>query len=146
MVEIIVASAIITMVVIAASVVAQKAVSLSRQSVHQAQAALLLEEGAESVRIVRDNAWSNISSLTAATDYYISFSGGTWVISTTPNQVGIFTRKITFSPAYRDGSQNLSASGTLDSQTSLVSVIVSWTEGGQAVSKTLQFYITDLFS
>lgn len=146
MVEIIIAASIIAVAVIAASAVAQKSISLSRQSVHQSQAALLLEEGAEATRITRDNAWANISNLTVSTDYYLSFSSGTWNLSTTPNQVGIFTRKIVFSSAYRDGNQNLASSGTIDNQTRLVTVTITWVEGGQTISKNLQFYITDLFS
>ena len=146
MVEIIVAAAIIAVSILASSAVAQKSIYLARQSLHQSEAAFLLEEGAEAIRIVRDNAWSGISGLTLSADYYLSFSGGTWVLSTTPSQVGIFTRKAVFSSAYRDGNQNLVSSGTPDDQTRFVTVTVSWEEGGQTISKTLQFYLTDLFS
>ncbi len=146
MVEIIVATSIVTLVVIGATLVAQKSIYLARQSLHQAQTALLLEEGAEVIHILRDNNWSNISNLTTDTEYYINYTGGLWTISTTPNTVDIFTRKIVVSSAYRDGSQNLASSGTLDNQTRLITVTVSWLEGGQAISKNLQFYITDIFS
>lgn len=146
LVEVIVVAAIISIAVLAASAVAQKSIYLARQSLHQSEAAFLLEEGAEATRIIRDNAWSGISGLTLSTDYYLSFSGGTWTFSTTPNQVGIFTRKVVFSSAYRDGNQNLASSGTADNQTRFVAVTVSWEEGGQTISKTLQFYLTDLFS
>ncbi len=146
MVEIIVATSIVTVVIIAASLVTQKSIYLARQSVHQSQSAMLLEEGAEATRILRDNGWSNISSLNLDTNYYLTFTGGTWILSSTPNVVDIFTRKVVFSSAYRDGSQNLAASGVVDNQTKLVTITVSWVEGGQTISKNLQFYITDLFS
>jgi len=146
MVEVIVVSSIIVVSFLAALTVAQKSIYLARQSVHQAEAAFLLEEGAEATRIVRDNAWSGISGLTLSTDYYPSFSGGTWTLSTTPSQVGIFTRKVVFSSAYRDGNQDLAPSGTLDSGTRLITVTVTWSDSGQIISKTLQFYLTDLFS
>ena len=146
MVEVIIVVSILTVSVLATSAVAQKSIYLARQSLNQSKTAFLLEEGAEGTRIVRDNAWSNISSLTLSTDYYLSFSGGTWTFSTTPFLVGIFTRKVMFSSAYRDGDQNLASSGALDDQTRLVTVDVSWTDGGQTLSKTMQFYLSDLFS
>jgi Tfp pilus assembly protein PilV len=146
MVEILIVASIIVVTVLAAMNVAEKAIYLSRQSVHQSQASFLLEEGAEAVRILRDNAWSNISSLTIATNYYPTFSGGTWTLSLTPNTVGIFTRKVVVSSAYRDGNQDLATSGTLDDQIRLVTVTVSWMDGGKTFSKTLQFYLADIFS
>ena len=146
MVEVIVVVSIITVSILVALAVAQKSIYLARQSLHHSQSAFLLEEGAEAVKVIRDNAWSGISSLTLSTDYYLSFSGGAWILSATPSQVGIFTRKIVFSSAYRDANQDLAPSGTLDDQTRLVTVTVSWTEGAQTLSKTLQFYLTDLFS
>lgn len=146
MVEVVIVVFIITVSVLSALAVTQKAIYLSRYSVHQAQAAFLLEEGAEATRILRDGGWSNISGFTISTSYYPVFAGGTWTLSTTLTQVGIFTRSVVFSTAYRDSSQNLVPSGTSDSQTRLVTITVSWTEGGQSVSKTLQFYLTDIFS
>ena len=144
--EVLIVVSIVTVSVLAALSVTQKSIYLARQSLRQAQAAFLLEEGTEATRIVRDNAWSGMSSLTVDTNYYLSFSGGTWVLSSTPSQVYVFTREIVFSSAYRDSSQNLAPSGTLDNQTRLVTVTVSWTEGAQTISKSLQFYLTDLFS
>jgi len=146
MVEILVVASIVVISVLVAMTVAQKSIYLSRQSVHQAQAAFLLEEGAEATRIVRDNTWSGISGLTVSTDYYPLFSGGTWALSASPTEVGIFTRKVVFSSAFRDGSQDLASSGTEDDQTRLVTVSVSWTDGGQTFSKILKFYLADIFS
>ena len=146
MLEVLVVSAIIVSSVLASLIVAQKSIYLSRQSLHQSQAVFLLDEGAEATRILRDNSWSGISNLALATDYYLSFSDGNWVFSTTPSDVGIFSRKIVFSSAYRDGNQNLASSGTVDNQIRLITVTVSWSDGGTTFTKTLQFYLTDLFS
>ena len=146
MVEVLIVVSVITVSIIVALSVAQKSIYLARQSLSQAKVAFLLEEGAEAARIVRDNNWSNISSLTLGTDYYLVFSGGTWTLSVAPSTVGIFTRKVVFSPAYRDVNQNLASSGTPDSQTVLVTVSVSWIDSGKNLSKTIQFYLTDLFS
>ncbi len=142
-----VAVSIIAVSVLAAMVVAQKSVYVSRQAFHTAQAGFLLEEGAESVRILRDNAWTNISGLTNGTNYYPTFSGGTWTLSTTANTVGIFARKVTIGSVNRDSTtKDISASGTDDPGTKLVTVTVSWTEAGVNVTKTLQFYILNIFS
>lgn len=146
MVEVIIVVSVIVASTLAALAVTQKSISLSRQSTNQAQAAFLLEEGAEGVRIIRDNAWSGISSSAVDTDYYLLFSSGTWTLSSSPSTVGIFTRKVVFSNAYRDGSQDLASSGTSDDQARLVTITVDWLEGTKTMSKTLQFYIMDIFS
>lgn len=150
-VEILVAVSIITISILAAMTVAQKSVYVSRQAFHSTQAGFLLEEGAEAVRILRDNAWTNISELNVNTNYYLKFSGGTWITSTTDSDgtVGIFTRKITFANVNRDANYNIVTSGgTLESSifSKLVTVTVSWLEGGTTVTKTLQFYLMDIFS
>lgn len=145
-VEVLVAVSIITVSILAAMAVAQKSIYVSRQAVHATQAAFLLEEGAEAVRILRDNSWSNISSLIPATSYYPFFSGGTWTLSPTANTVGIFTRTVSVALVNRDNStQDISALGTDDPGTKLVTVTVSWMEGGNVITKTLEFYIMDFF-
>lgn len=147
MVEVLVVSSIITASVLGAMAVAQKSISISRQSVHTAQAGFLLEEGAEAIRILRDNAWTNISNLNINTDYYLVFSDGTWITSTTPSEIGKFTRKIRISNVNRNAtSQDISVSGTNDVNTKLITVSVSWIEGGRTITKSLPFYIMNIFS
>ena len=154
-VEVLIAASIITISILASMAVAQKSVYISRQSFHATQAAFLLEEGAEAVRILRDNAWVNISSLTSGATYYLKFSGGTWITSATSADgiAGIFTRAVIFTAVNRDTSVGTNTSkdivnsgGTDDPGTKLVTETVSWVEGGTTITKTLQFYITDVFS
>lgn len=145
-IEAMVAISIIVVAVLAAMSVTQKAIYVSRQSLHVSQASFLLEEGAETVRILRDNSWSNISGLTVGTNYYSTFSGS-WTLSTTPLAVGIFTRKINIANVNRNATTgDIASTGTSDVGTKLVTITVSWTEGGTALSKTLSFYIMDIFS
>jgi Tfp pilus assembly protein PilV len=148
MIEVLIVASILTVSVLAAMSVAQKSISLSEQSLHTYQASFLLEEGAEAVRIVRDNSWSNISSLTSGTNYYPSFSGGTWTLSTIPNTIDIFTRTVNVQDVNRDNTTHdiVSSGGTLDSGTKLMTITVSWNEGGQSLSKTLSFYVMNIFS
>jgi type II secretory pathway pseudopilin PulG len=71
MVEIVIATSIIAILIISMMSVVQRGISISRQSLHTIQAAYLLEEGAEAVRILRDNAWTNISELSTSLTYYL---------------------------------------------------------------------------
>jgi len=147
MVEILVAVSIITVSILVAMAVAQKSIYVSRQAFHATQATFLLEEGAEVARIVRDNAWSNISSLIAGTNYYLTFSEGTWTLSTTANTVGIFTRTVSVALVNRDNTtKDISLTGVDDPGTKLVTVSLSWPEGGTTITKTLQFYMINIFS
>ncbi len=146
-VEILVAVSIITVSILATMAVAQKSVYVSRQAFHTTQATFLLEEGAEAVRILRDNGWVNISSLAVGTNYYPTFSGGAWTLSSIANTVEIFTRAVSVASVNRDNTtKDISTIGTNDPGTKLITIIVSWPEGGVTVSKTLQFYIMDIFS
>ena len=146
MVEVILVVSIITISLLSIMAVAQKSVAVSRQALNTGQAAFLLEEGAEAVRINRDNVWSNVSLLTQGANYYPLFSGGTWTLSATPNTVDIFTRTVTVANVLRDATtQDISASGSNDPGTKLVTVSVSWNEAGTVTTKTLQFYILDIF-
>ena len=147
LIEVIVAFSIISGALIAAMQVSQKAIYVSRQALHVTQASFLLEEGAEAVRVLRDNGWANISALVNSTNYYPTFSGGTWVMSSTPNTVGIFTRILTITSVKRDNTtQDISSSGTDDVGTKLVTITVSWREGSNNLSKTLKFYISNIHS
>ncbi len=149
-VEVLVAISIISVSILAMTAVAQKSIYVSSQAFHSTQADFLLEEGVEAVRIVRDNAWSNISSLTSGTTYYPKFSSGTWSLTTTSSDgvVGIFARSLTIANVNRDNTTKdiVTSGGTVDNGTKLVTVTVSWKEGGVLVSKTLQFYILNIFS
>src|SRR3989339_536874 len=47
------------------------------------KAEFLLEEGVEVLKFVRDSDWTNISSLSSGSDYYLSFDGSLWSVSNT---------------------------------------------------------------
>ena len=142
-----VAISIITVSILAAMAVSQKSVYISRESIHATQAGFLLEEGAEAVKVLRDNGWSGISSLAAGTTYYPTYSSGAWTLATTGTPIGIFTRTVVIANVNRDNTtQDIASVGTNDPGTRLATVTVSWLEGGTTVTKTLSFYIIDVFS
>lgn len=146
-VETMIAVSIITVSILAMMAVTERSVYVERQSFYTTQASFLLEEGAEAVRILRDNGWSNISSLIVGTNYYPTFSSGTWTLSSTQSTIGIFTRTVKIANVNRDDATgDISSIGTNDIGTKLVTVTVSWLSGGATINKTLQFYIIDIFS
>jgi Tfp pilus assembly protein PilV len=148
MVEVLIAVSIIVVSVLVAMSVTQKSIFVSRQSVHTTQASFLLEEGSEAVRTIRDNTWDNISGLTTNTDYYLVFSSNTWTLSSSFNTIGIFTRTIRITDVSRSVSTGdiVSSDGVEDLGTKLITITVSWNEGGITLNKTLSFYIMDIFS
>ncbi|MCX6755200.1 MAG: hypothetical protein NT068_01495 [Candidatus Nomurabacteria bacterium] len=148
MIEIVVAVSIITVSFVAAMSVAQGSVYVARQSLHNTQASYLLEEGAEAVRIYRDNTWTNISGMNVGTTYYPYFNSGTWTFPTsaTNTAVDIFTRSVVLSAVNRDANANITNSGgTLDTGTKLATITVAWMEGSVNKTKTLSFYIANIF-
>lgn len=146
MIELLVSSAIIVAAFLASSGVAQKSLQISRQAVHTAQASFLLEEGAEAMRVIRDNNWANIEGYSTSTTYYLSFTGGTWTLTETPSLVGAFTRTVEVADVARDVEDEITSSGTNDPDTRLITINISWPEGGTTVEKTLSFYLSNLFN
>ncbi len=145
-VEILIASTIVSVALIALVLSTSRAVDISIESVERVQAAFLLEEGAESVKLIRDGAWSSISGLTAGTTYYLNFNGTQWTLSTTnPGAIGIFTRTIVFANVSRDGNSDIAATGTNDLNTKRATVTVSWNSVSGARSESMEFYIANIF-
>lgn len=100
--EVVFAIGIMTIVLGGLVALFQFFLSASTTNTEKIQAAYLLEEGAEVMRFLRDGDWSTINNLLANTDYYISVSGGLWVINTTATTTGNqFTRRIVLEDVYR---------------------------------------------
>lgn len=120
---------------------------LARENTYTTQAAFLLEEGMEAVRLMRDRSWAGeIASLTPEQNYYFVFTGGSWHSSS--NNIFIdnfFERKFTLANVYRDGSDDIAPSGTLDPNTKKIVVTVSWWDKTATTSRTLSAYIANLF-
>lgn len=112
------------------------------------QATLLLEEGGEVVRIMRDNGWGSfLAGVDLNTPYYYSFDGSNWSLATTtPVYVdGIFLRSVAFDEVYRDGNDVIAQSGTLDPNTREAVVSVSWSEETGTTTQTQTLYISNIF-
>jgi hypothetical protein len=150
LVEIIVGAAIFTTSIIGLTLIARFTLESSRTYLHSVQAGLLLEEGIEAVKIIRDTGWSaNIATQPLATDLYLILSGGTWDLTAAPQpQIdGIFDRTIQINEVRRDSGTDdiVSSGGTIDSDTLSVTIYVSW-QDRTAHSETVTAYITNLFN
>ena len=153
LVEIVIATSVISIFVLVSLNVAQRSIVISRQAIHAGQAAFLLEEGAESVKIFRDNnTWTNFTTFfNPAATYCLSGVVSDWTAAlptTSPcPKIGIFTRTINIADVNRDGTTgDISSGGTPDPGTKLITVTVIWQESGNTITKTLKFYINNIFS
>jgi type II secretory pathway pseudopilin PulG len=150
LVEVLVACTIITVTAIALMSAASKGEELSTKALRQVQASALMEEGAEAVKSIRDNDWETISDLTLNTNYYLTFDTGTntWSLGTTPVAEidGIFTRTVVFSAVNRDAGDDIADSGTLDTGTKKVDILITWPFAGGTNSKSLSLYVANIFN
>ena len=149
LVEVVIATALISILALALVSVTQKSLQLSDRALKQAQAGYLLEEGAEAVKIIRDNNWTDIENLVIGTNYYLYYDTNTdlWSLSTTTNSIDtMFTRTVISNSAYRDELDDLARSGTNDTGAREINVNVSWLTSSGVVNKSLSFYVTDLFN
>ena len=104
------------------------------------------EEAIEAVRNFRDNTtWTSngIGVLTTGIDYHPASSSTGWNIISGSETINEFTRKIIFNKVYRDANDNISDSGTEDSNTRKVIVTVSWADRQGSVNESLITYITN---
>lgn len=146
LVELLVGVALTAIVMLAIVGLSAQNLRLSGLVVEDVQADFLLEEAAEAVKLIRDDGWSNLSSLTLDTAYGLSFAGNTWSIATSPVAIDGFTRSVTFSEVERDAITGAIGSGSVDTQTLLVTVDVDWEARVGARNRELGFYITDFFA
>jgi Tfp pilus assembly protein PilV len=150
LVEVLVACAIISLTIISLMSAAAKGIELSYRAVKQVQASMLIEEGVEAVKSIRDNSWDTISALDLDIEYYLSFdiNTNTWSLSIDPTAPidDVFTRKVVFSSVDRDENDDIVSSGTLDEKTKKVNVTVSWLSQNETVSRSINFYLIDIFN
>lgn len=148
LVEAIVGISIFSVFIFSLMLALQLSQRIASESVRNIQASFLMEEGVDAVKTLRDRSWSsNIANLSNGTNYYLYFNGTAW--TTTANNVyidGIFERKLNLSGVYRNASDDIASSGSLDAGTRKASVSVSWLGRSGTTTKNASFYITDLFS
>lgn len=105
----------------------------------------LLSEAMEAVRSVRDDNWSNLSSLTKGANYYPAISGSAWVLSgSDPGAIDGFSRRVVFQSAQRNLSSDIvDSGGVVDPDTIGVVGYIEWQSSGRTKTKTLTTYLTN---
>jgi Tfp pilus assembly protein PilE len=148
LVEVMIGIAIVVGATLASFVYFSLAIKVARQSAETVQAALLVEEGMEAIRAIRDNGYStHITVIPTDTNRYLAFSGSEWQATSTPSVIeGIFTRTFTLGEVRRDGSDDIVLSGgTIDPDVVEVRVVVSWEdESGGTKDLEASTYIANI--
>lgn len=127
-IEIIVATAIITLIMGAFLRSSTLAVRLLRAEKENLQAVLLAKEGLDAVRSLRDESWANVASSTLGAAYYPIIENGKWKLSAIdPGLInGLFTRKIIFDRVYRNALDQIVSSGIEDDGTRKITAEIIW--------------------
>lgn len=161
-IEVLVACSIISISMFALMQTASKGLRLSIYALNKSQASLLLEEGAEAVKSIRDNNWATINGLSLNTPHYLFFNTSTklWTLDSA-NTVslsghiptypidGVFRRTVVVEPVCRDSNDDiLDSCGILtpDLRTKKINVNVTWSLFGVLETKSLSLYISDIFN
>ena len=150
-IEIILGIGMLSVFIVANFYYYKSALDVSHQTTSHIQSGFLLEEGIEAVKLLRDESWSNnIAPLTPGTHYYLSWDGTKWGTTTTSVLVeDVYERYFVLEEVKRTGNDDidLSGGGVNDPGTRKITVTVSWnTKSGTVSTKTVETYITDLFS
>ena len=155
LIEVLIGCAIMTTMIFVVMSAAQKGISLSGNALKQTQANLLLEEGAEAVRSIRDTNWTTISGITRNSNYYLVYTSGGgadgWSLNQTPTTIdSTFIRTIVVSAVARDTNDdivaNYSSGAYDDGKTLKATVTVSWSSSQNNFSKDISFYLSDIFN
>lgn len=117
--ELIIAAGILLVVVTSVSAAFYTFHRFSNELSHDAQAALLLEEGLEALQIMRDYGWTaNIASADMETPYSVHWDGNAYVLSEDLVLINnAYLREVEFHEVRRNGSGVLSAGGSVDNST-----------------------------
>jgi Tfp pilus assembly protein PilV len=150
LVEVLIAVSIITTSVI--SIVAIQVILLgsAKQNTNFVQAIFLLEEGAEGLKMMRDNSFlDEIVPLVDNTEYYLFFdtsSSSFEATSTATSTEGKFFRTVEFDSVNRDVDGTIvDTGGVTDPKTRKARLNVSWSQNNATTTKSVETYLYDLF-
>lgn len=129
LIEIIIVTAIVSATLAGFLQVSILSIRLLRAEQYNLEATLLAQEAMEAVRSIRDESWTNnIAPLVYDTIYYPIVVNSKWMMSTI--NPGLFnnryTRQVVLTEVFRNGTDDIAASGTSDDGTRKVTVTVSW--------------------
>ena len=148
-IEIIIASSVILMVWIAVFYTYSVLTQFSSRNTSSVKASMLLEEGSEALRSIKDSSWtSNIeasSVCTSSNPCRLSYDMTSDLWSATTSNImidGKFNRTFFLSDVNRDSNFNVvNSGGTLDLGSKKATVVVSWYQGNSTTSQNLETYL-----
>lgn len=149
LIEALIATSIIMAFLVALVSVHNTYLNSSFSDLFEVKATYLAEEGIEAVKGLRDTSWTNnIVSQTNDTLYYLIFSNGAWALTATPLLIDSkFSRTIVFSEVMRNSANDIVIAGGIpDSNTRKITVSVSWPLGETTATRSIETYITNIFS
>jgi prepilin-type N-terminal cleavage/methylation domain-containing protein len=147
LIEVLVAIPIFVVVLGSLIVASNLYLSGAGDTLKNTEGAYLAQEGIEAVKILRDYNWTNITSLSTTTNYYLTWdtSSTTWKATTTASAINSFIRTFGIGDVKRDSNGKIvSSGGTFDTNTKKVTVSVSWRSKNGTTTKTLSTYITNI--
>lgn len=153
-VEVLVASAIIITSVVSILGVYGGLTSISVRNTAKVQAGMLLDEGAEALRFMRDVSWNtNIAPLADGVTYTLywdySVNNYGWRATTTRDLIDDqFDRTFVLSPVSRDATTRniVSSGGVVDSGTRKATITVSWFDRIGTSSKSIVMYLYNTYN
>lgn len=127
LIEVLVASAIITTVVVGVVGALRLYASTAAADAARTQAALQTQETAEVLQILRDEGWSDhIANLSLGVSYQLAWNGSSYQATTSPVLIdGIYQRSFTLSAVHRDSNDNVAASGAVDNGSRLATITIT---------------------
>lgn len=112
----------------------------------KSKAALLLEEGFEAMRVMRDTSWtSNVETLTPGDPYWIIFESGTYKATTTVTYIDGINRYVVLEEVNRDSNDDISATGTLDSGMRKILMTVEWSADNATTTVVAEGYLRNQY-
>jgi Tfp pilus assembly protein PilV len=153
-VEVLIASAIIMTSVVSIMGVYGGLTSIAIRNTSKVQAGMLLDEGAEALRFMRDVSWNtNINPLINGTTYTLywdhTVSNYGWRATTTKDLIDDqFDRTFVLSAVNRDATtfNIVSSGGILDTGTRRATITVSWFDGVATTSKSIVMYLFNTYN
>jgi hypothetical protein len=149
LIDIIIASAIISFIIFSLVQVEILSIRLSQIASDRTNAGFLIQESIEAVHFMRDGSWNGyIEPFSQGTENFLAWDGLNYVfVNETPNLINDkFFRTIVFEEVTRDAQDDIQDSGIVDPLTKKVIVNVSWLYRGATTTEQAEFYLTDLFN
>src|SRR3989344_6149323 len=144
-IEVLIGAAVVSISFFSISAVFQRSLQINRENTRALQAAFLLEEGIEAMRTIRDRGWTaNIASIPVGATRFFYFDGDSWEVVTSTTVVDGITRSFSVANVYRDGTNDISETGTLDPDTRKIIERVLWERNGSTTSRSLTSLITNI--